>query len=138
MADSGLQALATIIKEDWPERKSDVPKCVWEYSYCTDELSVYDGTIFRGERLVVPQEMMAEMVWKAYASHQGLEVSLQQSHPHMKTQMDEVPDLPWKRVAAEVFQVYNNQYLILTDYYSDYWEIDAMPSTDSAAIIKVM
>ncbi|KAJ8887721.1 hypothetical protein PR048_013939 [Dryococelus australis] len=56
--------------------------------------------------------MRADMIRKARASQQGLEASLR--------------------------KVYNKQYLILTDYYSDYWEIDALPSTDSAAIIKVM
>ncbi|KAJ8895210.1 hypothetical protein PR048_000535 [Dryococelus australis] len=75
-ADGGLQAFATIIKEGWPERKSDVPERVREYWHCRDELSVYYSTIFRGERLVVPQEMRAEILQKAHASHQGLEASL--------------------------------------------------------------
>ncbi|KAJ8884041.1 hypothetical protein PR048_015898 [Dryococelus australis] len=120
-----------------------------------------------GERLVVPQEIRAEMPQKAHASHQGLGASLckvqdtlywpcmkdevgrkvsscticqefSAGQPHMKMQTHEVPDLPRKRVAADVFQVYNKQYLILTDYYLYYWEIDALSSTDSAAIIKVM
>ncbi|KAJ8893036.1 hypothetical protein PR048_005617 [Dryococelus australis] len=94
IADGGLQVLATTIKKGWPERKLDVPEREKEYWCCRDELSVYDGTIFRGEHLVVPQEMRADMLRKANASHQ--------------------------------------------DYYSDYWEIDALPSTDSSAIIKVM
>ncbi|KAJ8877054.1 hypothetical protein PR048_021506 [Dryococelus australis] len=146
----GLQALATIIKEGWPERKSDVPKHVQEYCHCRDVLSVYDGTIFRSERLVVLQKMRAEMLRKAQASHQGLEASFHKvrgtfywpcmkddverkvsictiyqefpaGQPHMKMQMHEVPDLPWKRVATDVFQI--------TIHYSDYWEIDALPST---------
>ncbi|KAJ8896441.1 hypothetical protein PR048_001785 [Dryococelus australis] len=39
------------------KRKSDVSERVQEH--CRYELSVYDGTIFRGECLVVPQEMRA-------------------------------------------------------------------------------
>ncbi|KAJ8887318.1 hypothetical protein PR048_013533 [Dryococelus australis] len=68
--------LATIIKEGWPGRKSDIPECVQEYWHCRDELSVHDGTIFRGERLVVLQEMRVEILMKAHASHQGLEASV--------------------------------------------------------------
>ncbi|KAJ8887722.1 hypothetical protein PR048_013940 [Dryococelus australis] len=36
IADGGLQTLHTIIKEGWPERKSDVPEHVWEYWHCRD------------------------------------------------------------------------------------------------------
>ncbi|KAJ8879241.1 hypothetical protein PR048_019847 [Dryococelus australis] len=90
--------------------------------------------------------MRAEILWKAHASYRGVEASLckddvernvsscticqefSAGQPHMKMQMHEVPDLPWKRVAADVLQI----------IFSDYWEIDALPSTDSAAIIKVM
>ncbi|KAJ8874647.1 hypothetical protein PR048_025513 [Dryococelus australis] len=74
MADGGLQALVTIIKEDWLARKND--------------LRVYVGTIFRGERLVVLQEMRTEMIRKAHANPKGLEASVRKVRetmhwPHM-------------------------------------------------------
>ncbi|KAJ8875059.1 hypothetical protein PR048_022949 [Dryococelus australis] len=37
----------------------------------------------------------------------------------------------------QYLNVFNKQYLILTNYYSDYLEVDALPSTDSTAINKV-
>ncbi|KAJ8879240.1 hypothetical protein PR048_019846 [Dryococelus australis] len=55
ITDGGLQALATTIKEGWPERNSDAPERVREYWHYRDELNVYDDTIFRGERLLVLQ-----------------------------------------------------------------------------------
>ncbi|KAJ8883358.1 hypothetical protein PR048_015201 [Dryococelus australis] len=64
--DVVLQALSTVIKEGWPERKSGIPEDAWEYWHCRDELSVYDDTIFRGELLVIPQKLKAEMLQKAH------------------------------------------------------------------------
>ncbi|KAJ8884936.1 hypothetical protein PR048_011132 [Dryococelus australis] len=68
--------LAAIIKEGGLESKADVLERAREYWHFRDELSVYGGMIFRWEHLVVPQEMRAEMLHKAYSTHQGLEGNL--------------------------------------------------------------
>ncbi|KAJ8886098.1 hypothetical protein PR048_012307 [Dryococelus australis] len=122
------------------------------YWHCRDELSVYDGPIFRGEHLVVPQEMRAEMLQKEHTSHKGLEASLHKVReifywPCMKNDVERKVSscticqefsAGQPHMEMQTHKVYNKQYLILTDYYLDYWEIGALPSTDSAAIIKVM
>ena len=51
--DETLQILKTTILKGWPENKSKVPSQLTPYHSIGDKLSVYDGLVFKGERLVV-------------------------------------------------------------------------------------
>ena len=61
-----------------------------------------------------------------YAPHQQKEPLL--SH--------EVPDRPWVKIAADLLQFENKDYLVTIDYYSNFFKVDRMYSTTSEAIIK--
>ena len=52
--DETLQVLKTTILKGWPEDKSKVPSQLTPYHSMRDELSIYDGLVFKGERPVVP------------------------------------------------------------------------------------
>ena len=63
-SDDILRTLKTVIMQGWPDHKS---KCAGHqsvlapyYSYA-DELTVQNGVIFEGERVIVPASMRAEM-----------------------------------------------------------------------------
>ena len=53
-ADGHLQELARIIKERWPSKQADVPSPLRVYYPFRDELTVQNGIILKGERLIVP------------------------------------------------------------------------------------
>ena len=53
--DESLQALKAVIQQGWPEDKSALPPVVSPYFNMRDEMSVQDGLIFKGERVVVPK-----------------------------------------------------------------------------------
>lgn len=50
--DQQLQILKQVICHGWPERKCDVPLEVMSFWDFRDELSNYNGLIYRGERTV--------------------------------------------------------------------------------------
>ena len=54
--------LQDIILNGWPDNKSMVPTELHQYWSCRDELSVADGLILRGERIVIPQELHPTML----------------------------------------------------------------------------
>ena len=43
---------------------------------------------------------------------------------------------PWSKVALDVFTVFDCNYLVIVDYYSDFWEVDELPSISSFSIIS--
>ena len=101
------------------------------FSY-RDELTIQDGVIFRGERIVVPTSLRHSMKEKVHAGHMGINSSLRRARnliywPQMSTDirhyvetcgvcatyadkqpaesmvMTETPDLPWQKVGSDLF-----------------------------------
>ena len=43
-------------------------------------------------------------------------------------QFHNIPERPWSKVAMDVFTLYNRDYLVIVDFYSDFWEVDKLTS----------
>ena len=71
-SDESLQVLTTVIRQGWPEQKEDLPNVVAPYFNIRDEMSIQDGLVFRGERVVIPQAMRSKMLGKVHNSHLGV------------------------------------------------------------------
>ncbi|XP_054283219.1 uncharacterized protein K02A2.6-like [Macrosteles quadrilineatus] len=164
--DVTLRALTTVITAGWPRSKEEVSAQLREYWNFRDELVAHDGLVFRGNRLVVPITMRKEMLKRIHSSHPGLDASLRKARealywprmsedikqnieqcsacllnspnqPHMPMQTHEVPDLPWQRVAMDIFTLRRKNYLVTIDYYSDFWELDELEDTTSSTLIEI-
>ena len=48
----------------------------------------------------------------------------------------EIPTTPWTIVLQDLFTFAGKSYLITIDYYSDFWELDAMTDTSSKTIVE--
>lgn len=42
----------------------------------------------------------------------------------------------WEKVAVDLFTLDQKDYLVTMDYYSGYWELDRLQSTEAVAMIK--
>ena len=163
--DSTMQVLKTTILKGWPEDKSGVSPLVTPYYSVRDELSIYDGLVFKGEPLAVPQALRAEIKKQLHASHAGVEGCLRRgresvywlsmnselrhwiltckpcrvfetSHGKETLMTHAIPQRPWEKVAVELFTLDQKDYLVVVDYYSGYWELGRLHSTDAGAVIK--
>ena len=70
--DESLQVLKAVIQHGWPENKSTVPLLASPYFDMRDELSVQDGLIFKGERVVVPEAARSGLLKSIHNSHLGV------------------------------------------------------------------
>ena len=113
----------------------------------------------------MPQALRAEIKRDFHASHAGVEGCLRRAResvywPGMNSELrhwistcepcrqfeishgketlmcHEVPQWPWEKVAVDLFTLNQNDYLVTVDYYSDYWELDRLHSTDAGAVVK--
>lgn len=50
----------------------------------------------------------------------------------------DLPDRPWQKVGVDLFAYNAKDYLVTTDYRSNFWEIDYLPSTTSKSVINKM
>ena len=78
-ADHSLQAMMDLVLQGWPDDKSKVPSAVRPYAKYHDELSVQDGVIFKGSRIIVPTMLRKEMMQKVNEGHLGAELCLRRA-----------------------------------------------------------
>ena len=42
----------------------------------------------------------------------------------------EIPERQWEKVGADVFELEGTHYLVTVDYFSNFWELDCLESTN--------
>ena len=70
--DEGLQQLKHITKIGWPETKEEVPSEIRRYFDFKEELSIQDGILFKGNRVIVPVALRPHMITQVHSSHLGI------------------------------------------------------------------
>ena len=163
--DAELQALASVITQGWPETRAEVPSQLQAYFPFREELSVQDGVVFKGERIVVPSSLRQSLMDKVHASHLGIQGCLRRAKeafywPGIYKQITEfisrcsicnsykpeqqkeplkcheIPTRPWQSISADLFEFNGTQYLVTTDRYSNFFELDILTSTTARAVIN--
>ena len=81
-------------KARWSDTQEKVPDCIQEYFSCRDELSVQDGLVFKGERLVTPPNKREEFQQKLHQSHHGIQSCVKRGReivywPRMRKDIDD-------------------------------------------------
>ena len=165
-ADDEFQQLRRIIFNGWPENKQDVPPIVTPYWHIRDQLSTYNGIIFKGERIVIPTSLRGEILQLLHSSHLGIVKTKQRARdmiywPGLNSQIEEMtrncavcqqnqrkqqkepmtihplPSLPWNKVGVDLFDFEGAHYLLCVDYYSNFIEVAPLnKDTRSCAVIK--
>ena len=74
-----LNQLKITILQGWPDHKDSVPTAVLPYFSYRDELTVQDGIILRGDRIVIPQSLRQDLKIKVHAGHQGVNSCLRRA-----------------------------------------------------------
>ena len=159
-----LQQLKRVIMEGWPETKDKLHVLVEPYFPYRNEMTLHDGIIFRGERVVVPAKMRGKVREILHTPHLGEESTLRRAReclfwPNMSAEIKqtvkecdicrtydinqqketmmpvEQPERQFQKVAVDLFEWDKKMFQILVDYHSGFFEIDQMTSTSSAACI---
>uniref|UniRef100_A0A8C4S4R6 Gypsy retrotransposon integrase-like protein 1 n=1 Tax=Erpetoichthys calabaricus TaxID=27687 RepID=A0A8C4S4R6_ERPCA len=77
--DENLQALKSTVLTGWPNLKEDTNLAVREYWPYREELSVQNGVLYKGQRVIIPKSMRQEMLRRIHASHIGGEACYRQA-----------------------------------------------------------
>lgn len=160
--------LKQTLVQGWPEIKQEVEPMLMEFWTYRDELSEMDGVILKGERILVPKSMHREMLDKIHnISHLGVHKCLRRAReivfwPGINGQIKEkvakceicnefrnaqakqpmkpheIPDRPWQILGTDLFELDGQNYIILVDYYSKFFEISKINGTGSLAVMNVL
>ena len=148
-ADDELCSLRAVIVDGWPDSQRHLAAPLRPYWSCRDELAVEDGLIMKGDRLVIPLSLQAEVLSKLHEAHQGIEKTrlrarfcvywksinkdiddivrkcdacqrLQKRQAHEPLMQHELPTRPWQIVGTDLFAIREDTYLLICDYYSKF------------------
>ena len=152
-SDQKFHNLKLVIKDGWPEKRSDCSPSIIEYWNHRDELSVVNDLVFKGEKLVIPSFLRKSMLDSIHSGHMGVEKCQKRAcdimfWPKMSAEIAEyvlnctvclerrnenpkeplqpypVPERPWQIVACDLFFWNNQNYMVTVCYYSRYFEVD--------------
>ena len=77
--DPGYQSLFSFVTNGFPEHKSDLPEVTRQYWQVRSGLTVDDGIVLCGSRLVIPPSMRRETLVMLHDGHQGIERTKQRA-----------------------------------------------------------
>ena len=149
----------------WPV-KEKVEDDLIPYWKVRNYLTLKDGLLLYGNRIVIPTPLREETLEKVHAGHQGrercqarirhsvwwpgvlkqMEAMIQQcptcakeATPRKEPLMvSPLPDYPWQVIGTDLFELKGETYLLVVDYFSRYPEIARLSSTTSLAVINVL
>ncbi|XP_046560092.1 uncharacterized protein K02A2.6-like [Haliotis rubra] len=79
LTDDILSQLKTVIVQGWPDIKNDLSPELRTYFSYRDELTVHDGLLLRGSRVVIPASMREELKRKLHVGHMGINSCLRRA-----------------------------------------------------------
>ncbi|MET0104994.1 MAG: RNase H-like domain-containing protein [Sedimenticola sp.] len=163
--DAQMQDLQNVILQGWPETRSDCKQTVMEYWNHRDELSVEKGLIFRGQKILIPKSLRAEMLKQVHTGHLGVTKTLERAKDNLfwpgmtKAITDnvlscevclahrdsnakeplivhDVPQGPYQKLGSDIFTFEGKNYLLTSCYYSRFFEIDLLPDMRAETVIR--
>lgn len=156
--DSVCSEVMSYCHKKWPDRskRTGPVKAYWPDKAI---LTVYDGLLLRGSRLVIPSAMRNSVLDALHEGHQGVTRCRERAReavwwPGLSSQLKELvrncticikertnpveplmpgalPERPWQKVGSDLFSFKQDTYLLVMDYYSRFLEIAKLTSTRS-------
>ena len=162
--DETLSHLKNLVYHGWPELFQECPKDLRDYWNYREDLSVENGLVLKGHRLIIPEKLRPQVLTLVHQGHMGAEKCLLRARDCMfwpgiskdikeltsscptcikyaKQQPKEpllqynLPSYPWQMLRSDLFDYHGCQYLLLADYFSKFPVIRKLNTTTSSAII---
>lgn len=162
--DPIYQRLKQQIMSGWPPTQTELEPDLQPYFTYRDELAVSGDFVFKGHRVVIPVGYREQILQRLHASHIGINSCLRRAREtvffpgitaavkklisacaicvRLQAEIQkepllshEPPSRPWEKVGVDLFNFRGQDYCILVDYLTNYFEIDRLPSKKVTDII---
>ena len=161
--------IAIHTEQDWTLQ--GVKRAMYEGGLCPEPftkfievISEVDGVLLKGDKVIVPEKMRAEMLERVHEGHMGIGKCKARARqvlywPGMNTDIENRvkscdkcarfqyqqqkepliqhirPDKPWYKVGSDLFYYGGNTYLLVVDYFSRFPEIALLKNDSSCEVI---
>ena len=145
----------------WPQYRNQCPENIAPFWNFRDEIVAFNGVLLKGNRVIIPKNMQADILVKIHTGHQGIEkcrlraretvywcgingdidnmirkCDVCQHNQTAQPKEEMIPidaTYPWEIVGSDMFHFRGEEYLLVVDYYSSYSIIRKLSSTTSCA-----
>ena len=156
-----LRMVMHYVQHGWPEDKRKLYGPIGKYWNERGNISLHNGLLLRGRRLVIPQKLRPDVLRRLHDGHQGITKTCAKAASSVwwhgiseditkvvrncatcekfrKERIEpmkgaEFPDRPWARVGVDFFQHKNKHYLLAVDYFSRDVKICLVPKNVNTA-----
>ena len=156
-----ITLIETVIS-GFPKSQSDLPTCLMPYWTSQMELSVFEGIVCKGARIVIPRSIRQKVLHYLHSSHQGIERTKQRARqiafwPGMNREIEnivrtctkcctykpsqpseplvqaEIPELPFSSTCTtDLFSCGGKQWLVYADITSGWTSVGNMGRSASS------
>ena len=161
--DKVLQKVKEYVENGWPENKRAPPVEVIPYFQYRDELTIMQGLIFKGERIIILSVLRKEMIEKIHQGHLGIEkcrarqqmfwrrlnteltelvfscsacLENQRSHQREPLIHQAILSSPWQKVGMDLPHLKGKNYIVVVDYFSNYPEVRLLKDLHCDSVIS--
>ena len=163
--DTNMMALQKVILDGWPRYRKSCPANVVDYWNIRDMLSIEDGIVLKGSRIVIPVGMRTSLLQKLHEGHLGVEKTRRRARqalywPGLNADISDmigkceacikfscaqqaesllphdIPAHPWQKIGIDIFTYSGQDYLIVSDYYSRFPEVMSLSTASSKIVIN--
>ena len=154
-----------VISKGWPKKRSSLTPNLQPYWNYRDELTIEDGILMKGQKIIIPTSLKQQYISKIHAGHTGIGSCLkkawefvfwvnyskdiqeaiekcslcqEQQNVLMTNQcyVSEVPPHLWHTLGLDLFYHKRLDFLVVVDYFSKFLIVRKIPNSTSSAIIK--
>ncbi|KAI5750921.1 hypothetical protein M8J77_002494 [Diaphorina citri] len=165
--DNNLQQLKSVLMNGWPSSKHQIPFEIRMYWQHRNEICIEDDLLFYNNRVIVPEKLRDLMLKEIHEGHLGIvkcksrardslfwpsmnadiqnmietcKICVQNSRNNSKEPLKPLPmpSRAWERIAADIFTLHNQDYLVLVDAYSMWIELFIIGRKSAQELIKFM
>ena len=165
--DETLQLFSRKVIQGWPDSVKKIDPEVKAYWPLRDDISVEDGLVFLGSRVIVPESLRGNILQQIHGGHLGMEkcklrakfcvywpdiykeienlvnsccMCQKYNTSQQKEPMipSEIPSRPWQTVSADLFYVQQAWFLVIANYYSKFPFVKKLHNLTARAVVNEM
>ena len=165
--DEAYQLLRRQLAVGWPLSQADIASELKPYGTFADELALSGDFVFKGNRIVIPRSYRQTILDKLHDTHIGVNSCIRRARdicfwPNMTREIrdcistcsvcvrmqneqqkeplmsHDAPSRVWEKVGLDLFHFRGQDYCIIVDYLSNYFEIDRLQSKKISDVIYVL
>lgn len=164
--DSTLKQIITFCNNSWPLKSQlPINSELLTFFKIQDSLHSRGGLLFLDHKLVVPNSLRYAMLEKLHTAHLGIEKTKRRARkifywPNMSTDIQKFiskcsvclkysrnnvkepmiphdrPNLPFNKIASDIFTYGGSDYLVVVDYFSNWIEMNPLKYKSALEVIK--